>query len=378
MLHDSIIYIGLAQSLFAAFALATRIRVRPSSYILIACLLTFALKFVTFALERAHGDYLNLEFSVVLIPMTFGPFMYLYTVYLVDSRAKFNKQDLFHFLPFLLLTLVYFIFLKDVVEFRVVDYFSSDKYLWIRILYGLILFATVILYMVLTFQKLRAYRKEIDFNFSFSSKQLGLRWLNVIPLVFTLFFTLYFTFGILNAVMVKVVVDVAMLSHFGLTFIAFMVSYFGLRQPSLLSSELIEIEEPINSEADINVKKESLTKRFSDHEIKLYSDNLNRIMIEDKIYLNPLLTLSDLAFKANIKKADLTHLLNKGMGKNFFTYVNEFRTDEVIRKFKSKDYSHYTIIAIAYESGFNSKSTFNSLFKEYTNQTPSQYRNTFK
>lgn len=367
----------MAQSLFAAFALATRIRVRPAAIILIACLLTFALKFITFALEKAHGDYLNLEFSVVLIPMTFGPFMYLYTKYLVDQKLKFNTKDFKHFVPFSLLTITYFIFLKDVVEFRDVDYFNRDKYLWIRILYGLILFFTVIFYMVITFKKLRHYRSEIDYNFSFASKQLTLRWLNFIPLIFTIFFIFYFTFGILNAVSEDAVVDVAMLSHFGLTFIAFSVSYFGLRQPSLLQSELIEIEAASAEEQPSKTDNEN-SERFTESELKIYIDNLNRIMVEEKVYLNPLLTLSDLAFKVNMKKADLTYLLNKGIGKNFFTYVNEFRTQEVIRKFKSKDYDHYTIIAIAYESGFNSKSTFNSLFKEYTQQTPSQYRNALK
>ncbi len=373
-MQDSIIYIGLAQCLFAAFALATRIRVRPTSYILIACLLTFALKFITFALEKAHGDYLNLEFSVVLIPMTFGPFLYLYTVYYVENRRKFLSKDLYHFLPFALMTIVYFLFLKDVVEFRDVDYFNTDKFLWIRILYGLILFFTILFYTIVTFQKIRQYQKETDFNLSFSSKPLKLKWLMFVPITFTIFFTLYFTFGIINAVENETVVDVNMLSHFGLTFISFLVSYFGLRQPSFFYSELIETEENKNTETE-DKNDES---KFSDNELEALSQNLNRIMVEERVFLNPLLTLSDLAFKTNMKKADLTYLLNKVIGKNFFTYVNEFRIQEVIRKFKSKDYDHYTIIAIAYESGFNSKSTFNSLFKEYTNQTPSQFRSALK
>jgi AraC-like DNA-binding protein len=73
-------------------------------------------------------------------------------------------------------------------------------------------------------------------------------------------------------------------------------------------------------------------------------------------------------------KHKLTALLNDHIGKNFFTFVNEFRLDEVIVKLKSPDFDHRTIMSIAYDSGFNSKSTFNSLFKKHTGHTPSQFK----
>lgn len=374
MFLDSVIYIGLAQSLFAAFALATRFRVKVSDKILIACLLTFAVRFIAYALQEVHGDYMNLEFSLGLIPMTFGPFVYLYTVYLVDRRLKFDPKDLLHFLPFIILTLFYFIFFKDKLSFNDVAYFNKDVLLVPRLIIGITYFGMMIYYTIITFKKLNKYRGGLESQFSFWSQQLRLWWLNFIPFLFSLFFLLYFVSGIINALTFREVIVVSDLSQIGLTLIAFLISYFGLRQPSLFQPEYIgfeELEKQLSKEEEVSDKKEIV---FSDSEIEEKIRNLNRIMLEDKPYLNSVLTLYDLASKANMNRNDLTNLLNKNIGKNFFSYVNEFRVNEVVKRFKNKEYQHYTIIAIAYDCGFNSKSTFNSLFKQQTGQTPSAYR----
>jgi len=67
-------------------------------------------------------------------------------------------------------------------------------------------------------------------------------------------------------------------------------------------------------------------------------------------------------------------VLNEKHGRNFFTFINEYRVREVISRINDPKFQHYTILAIAFDSGFNSKSTFNSIFKSYTGKTPSQYR----
>jgi AraC-like DNA-binding protein len=61
------------------------------------------------------------------------------------------------------------------------------------------------------------------------------------------------------------------------------------------------------------------------------------------------------------------------MGMNFYNLVNEYRIKEVKDRLKSDKYKRLTILAIAYDSGFNSKSSFNTIFKEKTGQTPSEY-----
>ncbi len=422
MFSQSILYIGLAQSLFAVFVLVTKKRVTISDRIMIACLLTFSLKFVMFLLHTEYGEFFDLEISMGLIPLTFGPYVYLYTTYLVDRKTQFNFRDLLHFIPFFLSTFAYYGFFKDEVNFSDVTYFQNDRFLGVRVIYGLVFFTSIVTYIALTFIKLREFRKGLVEHFSYLSRQLKLIWLNFIPSLFGMLFLVYFITGGINAFSYRKVIDTVTLSHIGLTIIAFAISYFGVRQPSLFKPVHVKEENPNHSpsnetaiqnngevknetkvaeentvkleteikngtevnketEAKENVKesqdgeeKKESRPRFTEKRAQELIIKLNKHMEDEKPYLNAELTLYDLASQINLSKNELTDLLNIHIGKNFFSYVNDFRLRAVIRRLETPDYDHYTIIAIAYDCGFNSKSTFNNLFKHFTGLTPSEYK----
>jgi AraC-like DNA-binding protein len=78
--------------------------------------------------------------------------------------------------------------------------------------------------------------------------------------------------------------------------------------------------------------------------------------------------------KTGIPRHHITEVLNEKYGRNFFSFVNEYRIREALSRMNDPKYQHYTLLAIAYDAGFNSKSTFNSFFKAYTGKTPSAYR----
>ncbi len=382
MFSESVLHIGIAQSLFGAFVLATKKRVEISDRILVACLLTFAFKFGLYLMHLEHSEFFDLAFSMGLMPLTFGPYLYLYTTYLVERKVRFEYTDLLHFLPFVIVTACYFIFFKDVVDFNEVNYFQNDYYLWVRILYGIIFIISIVAYTVFTYVKLWRFRKDMASNFSYWTRQLRLLWLNFIPALFVLLFLIYFIAGAINAFSFKKVFDISALSHIGLTIIAFAISYFGVRQMSLfrpvyikVAKERPEIANDAKESAEDGAQIERKTKvRFTEEEAQALIVKLNRHMEEERPYINPELTLYDLSSQLNLTKNELTDLLNNHIGKNFFAFVNEFRLKAVIRKFENPDFGHYTIIAIAYDCGFNSKSTFNSIFKQHTGQTPSEYK----
>jgi AraC-like DNA-binding protein len=97
-------------------------------------------------------------------------------------------------------------------------------------------------------------------------------------------------------------------------------------------------------------------------------------MENEKPYLNDELTIQELSAKLNVSKHHLTQVLNINLGKNFFTFINEYRIEAVKKRLVDPNYDHLTILGIAYDCGFNSKSSFNGLFKQYTGVTPSEYR----
>lgn len=101
---------------------------------------------------------------------------------------------------------------------------------------------------------------------------------------------------------------------------------------------------------------------------------IDHLMESKRLYLSGMLTLAVLSRESGIDPHYISQALNQGRGVNFFDYVNQLRIKEATRLFESPDSADQTIIEIAYASGFNSKSTFNTAFKKLMNETPSAYR----
>jgi AraC-like DNA-binding protein len=368
---EAIPHVGLAQSLFAAGALATRKQVGLSHRLLIAMMLVLALKFLFLILYSQHAEYFDVQFSLGLVPLTFGPFLYLYSCYLTDGSPRFKLRDMLHFIPFVLVTGAYLMFFQDVVDFSDEHYLMADRHLWVRISFALLFFLSVTVYTVLTFVRLAVYRRGLEAQFSYVDLRHKLFWLNFMAILYSISGVMVMLAGAYNAMRYARVVDTTFISNLGLTLIAYGISYFGLRQPSLFRTDLVEAAP---APADDTAEGRQQKQRFSEVQAAELIAKLDRIMREERPYMNPELTLADLAAQMNLARYEVTDLLNVHIGKNFFTYVNEFRMEAVMRRLAMPDYDHLTIIAIANDCGFNSKSTFNSLFKAHTGLTPSDYK----
>jgi AraC-like DNA-binding protein len=103
----------------------------------------------------------------------------------------------------------------------------------------------------------------------------------------------------------------------------------------------------------------------------IYSINLFK---DEKPYLDCELTLGRLAETLNVSPHNLSEVINTKLKQNFYDLVNSYRVEEVKRKLQSPEFDMYSILGIAYESGFNSKTSFNTIFKKYVGQTPSAYK----
>jgi AraC-like DNA-binding protein len=94
---------------------------------------------------------------------------------------------------------------------------------------------------------------------------------------------------------------------------------------------------------------------------------------KQKPFLNPELSLPDLARQMGYTTAQLSGVINKEVGKNFNELINTYRIQDVKVRLVDPAFSHLSILGIAFESGFNSKATFNRAFKQFTGQTPSEF-----
>ncbi|MEO1259983.1 MAG: helix-turn-helix domain-containing protein [Bacteroidota bacterium] len=108
-------------------------------------------------------------------------------------------------------------------------------------------------------------------------------------------------------------------------------------------------------------------------ELNKYKLHLAQLMDEKKPFLNPNLTLRTLAAELNIPANHLSQLLNEGFDKNFSEFVNSYRLESFKSKAADPALQHLTILALAYDSGFNSKTVFNTFFKKTMGMTPRAY-----
>lgn len=95
-------------------------------------------------------------------------------------------------------------------------------------------------------------------------------------------------------------------------------------------------------------------------------------MQNEKLYLEPSLTLTDLSKSLGVNSSILSYVINNGFGKNFNDFINEFRIAEVKEKLKTANDS--TLLGIAFDCGFNSKATFNRAFKKFTGFSPKEFQ----
>ena len=141
---------------------------------------------------------------------------------------------------------------------------------------------------------------------------------------------------------------------------------------ALIKSELLSERSIVAIPAE-NI---SVYARLNKQEIQSHVAALSEVMDKEKMYLHETLSLRTLATRLKIDPNLVSYVLNNVLHKSFYDYVNEFRIEEVRRKIDDPAYSHLKMVEIAFECGFNSKATFNRVFKKFTGKSPSEYKKT--
>jgi AraC-like DNA-binding protein len=153
-----------------------------------------------------------------------------------------------------------------------------------------------------------------------------------------------------------------------ITLFSFVFSFYSIRQPVIFDQELKHgNDEKRDSE-------KYLKSGLKENQARDYLAKLISYVEVNKPYLNRDLSIYDLSQATGIPRHYITQILNEKHKKNLYTFINEYRVKEVIERLSDPKFNNYTILAIAYDAGFNSKTTFNAIFKNQTGLTPSEFR----
>ncbi|MFV8467398.1 helix-turn-helix domain-containing protein [Flavobacterium sp. LB1P62] len=269
----------------------------------------------------------------------FVTFLFLFFKYYKNERKKFIKSNYLFFLPNI------FYLILEVLEIKL-----PKENLNIEIL-EVLMEITFVIYLGLILHSVFTDKRRIWTTYF------------VIPIVILL------VFSCINDVLK--IIGLEELSFFSnqnfnsylLLIVAFLF-YF-------ISFKLLSKGKDILPKNEISKYKNS---KLNTKLIEQYKSDLINSMEMDKLYLNGKLSIQDVSNELNIPKQYISEVLNEHMKINFQDFINEYRVEEFIKRIKTDQNNQFTLLGIATEVGFNSKSSFNAIFKKYKGLTPTQFK----
>lgn len=330
--------LGAVQSYFLAYTfLKSKNKTSFISYILSALFFFVAFRVTKSVLwafwEGTPNWFINIGFAA---HSTVGPLLFLYIFYFGDSDKKFYKINYLHFAPALFTIL--FCFDLTLTSF------------WYPFGYSILLYHQLVYTLLGGILLVYNYRKTLDKEIN-KTKIVWLRNLWIGIAVWNLAYFSNYVLGWTSYFLGPVL-------YSGIIYV---ISFFVYKHQNIFESSF-------KTEKYKNIN-------LSENEIKNYIGRIISKVENGNLYLDPNFTVTKLSESTVIPTYIISQVLNVKMGKNFPEFINSYRIEKAKILLNSSETQNYKIADIAYDSGFNSLSAFNSAFKKNTNLTPSQYKN---
>lgn len=365
----------VAQGIIFAVLLFLRYRQKgnQSDLILVFFLLIMAWHRTTYTIGFMgwYDTFKNTKVNYYLISLglAMGPLMYLYVRTIVQAPYKLVKKDYLHFIPVgLFVTYRLVILFHDAMQPGWASGYSGVWQREFHEVYGgpfmhILHYTSQTLYIAFTIQLFLQYRTKIVAFFS-STYRVELNWIRN----FLVVYTFLFVYAECTTLIDSFITDLDYVHHWWIHFFsAIAIVYLGIK------AYLTDIDKLHGLTFELDT--ESVThSRDSQSSYKQEKVLISQVILDQKLHLNPDLTLKDLSIATNMTHHKLSEVVNAAFGKNFKEMINGFRVNEVKQRLIHPDYSHLSLVAIAYDCGFNSKATFNRVFKRQTGLSPTQYK----
>ncbi len=299
------------------------------------------------------------------VPLQFliGPLYYFYTRTLTGHTVRCSWKLLLHAFPALIVfaVLVPFYSLPGEAKITYISTVQSGAASFRGMALWIFFLVHFLFYLGFSFLMVIRYEKSIRQALS-NIQRITLAWFNYLTLsiVITFLVLIGMTF-LYNAGLFPL--DLSRLIALSVSVFLYIISYRMILKPHVYSDQLPDKEKRKYTTSHIDTKKAEDLKR-----------RLQQMMEEEELYLEPDLTIHDLARRLDEKSGKLSQLFSQYMHTSFYELVNTYRTEHVMTRMKDSAFGGYTILDLAYEAGFNSKASFNSFFKKYTGTTPSSFR----
>lgn len=354
---ETIAWIGFSQSIFAAILIGTKKENSVADKILTAWLSLLGIEFFTCGFDfQVFGKPL-LSSSFLLINPAFS--LYVKSLILRDFRLKWTQ--LFHLTPYLVFETITYVLNKP---FTLQSFFQSGYFNWYSYIFSLVTLFSWIHYNSLSAALIIRHRKKLFNEFSNIESNKKITWLYFIVIFYNIYCLSTVTMAALTLFLRLDFLLPLIVNYSVLLLLVYILGFYGLHQKSI----------SLYTETEVRESRSPHTLNIPADRRAAIQTELTRYFREEKPYLNPELNMSMLANHLKVPKHHLTEVLNADLGSNFFHFVNGFRI-EAVKKMLINPGNRFSIEAIGYECGFSSKSSFFTVFKNFTGKTPMEYKN---
>jgi len=361
----TIIFIFAAQAIILGILLLAK-RPRSQSQIFLSLLIFFfALMALNIALVNVLSSYNMMDtFRYVQLELLYGigPALYFYTKSITDNDFKFSKKDLIHFVPLLLEFIFYrtaFYRLGADGLYQTQPHPYTKFYLaeqWLGIL-------SITIYSIISLLVLFRYQIWLKQRFS-NLENKSLHWLKAPIIIYSVFWIGWMVLTEIDRfVFDRDLRDAYFLPTFvGLAIVTYWIGFKGYLKARTETSGY------------------SSKKNISEDNIHnpAWAEKITEVMESQKPYLDSELDLTKLSKLVNLNPKQVSHTINRSFSKNFYEYVNSYRVEAFKQLAAKSENKKLTLLGLAFDCGFKSKSTFNDVFKKTTGTTPSEYVNQLK
>jgi AraC-like DNA-binding protein len=341
-------------------------------------ILTFMWAIALFAfglsLQGIIAEYPHLLRTVSHVEFTLFPLLFLNVNYLLKKHEKFRRKDLLHFIPFIFIILMFIPFYRETAETKyILVSTNSGYYYYLNIISDEILSLQGIIYSILALIMIRKYNRSIvDYESNIDKVLLKYYRLGIYVLLAAWIFG---TVAVnLNLMYIEVNFNLFIFTYLLIVFVIYMASYAAIKSDEIykLSDEQILHSSNLSNIDLISIQRKDDSNKL-DSKLEKLNNQLLIYMDEHLPYLNAELAIQDLASSIGVSRNQLSETINIIHKMNFHEFINSYRVENVKRQLKGQEKKHYKLISIAFDSGFNSKASFNRIFKQHTQQTPSQF-----
>lgn len=340
---------------FFSLILGVKKHKQVTDYILAVWLLLIGLHtLIYFLMHKGIYNYYGAILNVA-IPFLQGPILLFYVTGKSTPARRFTWADSLHFLPFFAFILYQLInsgvlFQEQSSDTRMVFIGLFENYN----VFGIFFLVSLPIYLIFSFIRTRSGNTTNTSN---------LIWIRLL----ILFVAGIWVSSLLSLLLPELISHQNQIKFNSLIFISltgfvYFISYFGFKE-NIFTTDIPKIVAPKYTKSKI-----------LDKEANIIWITLQEYMQTEEPYLDPELNLNQLASKLEITPNKLSQLINTKSGLNFYDYINKHRVEKVKRLMVSDKFKHFSLLGLALEAGFNSKATFNRVFKKIENSTPSQYK----